>query len=69
MFDFLSVGSQKNQDLEPDVPEVKEQTDIQAIQNHNLLIALGGVVRGGTAHFPLSVSVVLEPNSHNPLYN
>lgn len=28
----------------------------QAIQNRNLLIALGGVARGATTHFPMSVS-------------
>lgn len=29
---------------------------MQAIQNHNLFIALGGVTRGATTHFPISVS-------------
>jgi hypothetical protein len=36
--------------------------DLQALQNHNLLIALGGVARGaGGVNFPISVSKLI-PN-------
>ncbi|KAG4072250.1 hypothetical protein HA402_004182 [Bradysia odoriphaga] len=40
--------------MEPDGMDAKDHSDLQALQNHNLLIALGGVARGGTPHFPMS---------------
>lgn len=40
--------------------DTQDQHDLQAIQNHNLLIALGGVARraSGAPHFSMPVSLV-----------
>lgn len=44
--------------MEQDGMDAKDHSDLQALQNHNLLIALGGVARGATTHFPMSVSEI-----------
>lgn len=55
-FFFCRTGSKAHDNSsEQDGMDAKDHSDLQAIQNHNLLIALGGV-RGGTPHFPMSVS-------------
>ncbi len=46
--------------------DAKDHSDLQALQNHNLLIALGGVARGGTPHFPMSVRLQIEKDKIFP---
>lgn len=60
-FSFVGRTGSKAHDnsSEQDGMDAKDHSDLQALQNHNLLIALGGVARGGTPHFPMSVSVKL----------
>lgn len=61
MFCFFYEGSKGGHDNSHDQDgiDAKDHSDLQAIQNHNLLIALGGVTRGATTHFPMSVSTIL----------
>lgn len=52
-----SVGSKAHDNSsEQDGMDAKDHSELQALQNHNLLIALGGVARGASSHFPMSVS-------------
>lgn len=61
-FNFSFIGS-KNQDATTNEQDVADSTerltnDLQTLQNHNLLIALGGVARGAASHFSMPVSYV-----------
>lgn len=59
-FSFFYSGSIKQEATsnEHDVADSTERltNDLQTLQNHNLLIALGGVARGAASHFSMPVS-------------
>lgn len=60
LFIIYYLGS-KNQDVTSNEQDVADSTerltnDLQTLQNHNLLIALGGVARGAASHFSMPVS-------------